>query len=339
MSNVSDLVAFVGVDVSAKELTVAVQRGTEDIEVFAVTNTPDGHKELLKRALGGRQGAARFVLEATGLYSLDVALFLEAHPRAEVMVANPRAAKAFARARMRRAKTDTVDARLLLEFAQNMPFQSWKAPSQGALTLRTYARRLRNLANDRAREKNRLHALSASNAMPQAIRDDIEDNLAHLELRIDKLEAQAISFLKSQPDLKDRAELLITLPGIAWRSAIYILGELACLDADMDARQLVAHAGLDPRPFQSGTSVHANARISKAGNKYLRAALYMPAITASRCAPEVKAFYERLAQKGKRGLQPAIAVMRKLLHAIHGVLRSATPYDPSRFSPHAVAAM
>jgi transposase len=56
----------------------------------------------------------------------------------------------------------------------------------------------------------------------------------------------------------------------------------------------VGHAGLDPRPYDSGTSVHRPRRISKVGNRHSRAALYMAALVAIRRDPNVKAF-ERLA--------------------------------------------
>lgn len=336
MSKPAALAVYVGVDVSAKTLAVALQRGENAPTYFEVPNDPQGHRDLLKRALQGHAGRARCVVEATGLYSLDLALALRANPRVELMVANPRAVRHYAKATMRRAKTDKVDAILLLSFAQKVDFKPWCPPSEQHLELRAFGRRIHGLVHDQTREKNRLHAISASGAMPRAIREDIEANIDQLGNRIARLEAQAVAFCKADPTLRKKAELVLSIPGIAWRTAIHVLGELLCLDAEMDVRQLVAHAGLDPRPHQSGTSVHGKTPISKAGNKYLRSALYMPAVAALRCAPEIKAFYQRLVDRKKRGLQPVVAVMRKLLHAVHGVLKSETPYDPKRFAPNAV---
>jgi transposase len=99
----------------------------------------------------------------------------------------------------------------------------------------------------------------------------------------------------------------------------------------MTARQWVAHAGLGPRAFDSGTSIHKPARISRRGNHYLRAALYMPALVASRRDPNVKAFYDKLVAKGKTKMQALVAVMRKLLHAIHGMLRTDTDFTGEKF--------
>src|SRR5262249_55372518 len=119
--------------------------------------------------------------------------------------------------------------------------------------------------------------------------------------------------------------------GIAAASAVAILAELAVLPQDMSAREWVAHAGLDPRRHESGTSVKGPVRISKVGNRHLRRALYMPTIVAVQHEPRIKALYEKLLLRGKKPMQANVAVMRKLLHAIHGMLRTVQHFDGERF--------
>jgi len=80
-----------------------------------------------------------------------------------------------------------------------------------------------------------------------------------------------------------------------------------------------------------GTS---RSRISRAGNRHLRAALYMPALSAARYDPHIRAFYRALRQRHKTGLQALMAVARKLLHAIYGIFKSGTPYDGRRLFPN-----
>src|SRR2546430_17540095 len=100
-----------------------------------------------------------------------------------------------------------------------------------------------------------------------------------------------------------------------------------------------AHAGLDPREFESGTSMRMPPRISKRGNKYLRSALYLPARVACRFEPGVASFAARLRGSGKKPLQIHVAVMRKLLHAIHAMFRSGQDFDGSRFYLKAAGAV
>ena len=95
----------------------------------------------------------------------------------------------------------------------------------------------------------------------------------------------------------------------------------------MEVRQWVAYAGLDPREYTSGTSVHKKVRISKAGNKHLRRALYMPALVAVQHQPQVRAFYEHLLARGKTKMQALVATMRKLLHAIYGMFKHDQLFD------------
>src|ERR1700674_1860805 len=98
-----------------------------------------------------------------------------------------------------------------------------------------------------------------------------------------------------------------------------------------DAAQWVAHAGLDPRPYESGISIHRPRRITKVGNRHLRAALYMPALVAIQHDPNVKAFYNKLIAAGKKPMQAVVAVMRKLLHAIWGMLKHDQDFDGNKF--------
>jgi transposase len=99
----------------------------------------------------------------------------------------------------------------------------------------------------------------------------------------------------------------------------------------MTPRQWVAHAGLDPRAHDSGTSLHKPARISKKGNSHLRAALYMPAMVAAREEPSVRSFYQKRIAGGLKPIQTLVAVERKLLHSIHGMWSSNRDFDGEKF--------
>jgi hypothetical protein len=96
-----------------------------------------------------------------------------------------------------------------------------------------------------------------------------------------------------------------------------------------DAGQLVAFAGLNPRQHQSGETVQKKTGISKMGSASLRAALYMPAITAMKHNPVIRVFADRLRSRGVRGKALIVAAMRKLLHIVVGVLKSGKPFNPS----------
>ena len=316
-----------GIDVSKKTFDVHLRRPNHQEKAFSLSNYQAGHRDLIKRLT--RKGTqARVVLEASGNYHIQLALALHEAEGVQVMVVNPRAARNFARANMQRSKTDTLDASVLLEFAQRMPFQPWMPPTKQEMELRSLARRIASLMKTKTQEKNRHHA---AEYISDTVCNDIEVNVRHLGRRIIRLQTVARRLIEACPKLRRQFYQLTSIKGIAAASAIQILGELGVLPKDMSKRQWVAMAGLDPRIFQSGLTVNAPARISRLGNRFLRAALYLPAMTAIRWEPNVKAFYDKLIAKQKAPLQAIVAVMRKLLHAIHGMLRTGTDFDGEKF--------
>ncbi len=320
---------LVGIDVSAKFLTVLVEvQGVKT--AFEMGNNSGGHKKLIRIIKkGGR--AVRVVLEPTGVYSLNVALALSKAKNVEVMMPNPKKIRSFANSLDKRSKTDEIDAASLLEFVRRMEFKAWEPPSEISLQLRALVRRLDVLIKDRTREKNRRHAAFHSGVIKSFVCDSIEDHREFLKKAIGDLEKQAIRLIKSCPDLQSKYELLLTVKGIGIRSAIKILGELCVLPPDMTARQWVAHCGLDPRQEQSGTSVRKPGKISRVGNKYLRTHFYMPALSAIQSEPHVRAYYEKLLSQGKLKIQGVVAVMRKLIHSVWGMLQHTTPFRGDLF--------
>jgi transposase len=322
---------FVGIDVSARTLVVALkldhQPGRQRREFL---NTAVGHEGLIQW-LSKSATAVQVCIEATGLYSLDLALALHRAEGIEVMVANPRAIADFAKALLQRSKTDQLDAEVMLEFARRMPFVAWQPPSSPQLELRALMRRITGLKLVSQQEKNRLHSVSQSAEITPLVRKDIQSHLVQLERHIEKLEHQAETIVQADRELARQFCHLVSVRGIARVSALHLLAELVVLAPDMTARQWVAHAGLDPRHHESGTSVHKPTRISRAGNRYLRSALFMPALVATQHDPNIRAFYQKLVDHGKTKMQAIVAVMRKLLHALHGMLRTDSDFVGEKF--------
>ena len=331
LANLQQARVFCGIDVSAETLTVAViEPGRPSIQrEFA--NSASGHKALLGW-LRTWKARVRVCLEATGIYSMNLALALDAAEGVEVAVLNPKRVHDFARS-LCRSKTDSADAQVLAEFSMRMDFKPWQRPSRTALALRAISRHIEALGLEHTRTHNRLHAAQESIATPRCVIEDMKRSLAGLERRMLKLRREAREQIDGDDQLREQFLLMIGMPGIAEISALQILGELVLLAPDLKARQWVARSGLDPVHQDSGTSVHKPAHISRAGSRHLRRALYMPALAAVRCDPHLKAFYEVLLARHKSKLQALMAVARKMLHAIYGIFKTRTPYDGSRLFP------
>jgi transposase len=245
---------------------------------------------------------------------------------------NPKIARKFAEATMTRGKTDAIDAGVLAKYADCMDFITWQSPRPIVLQIKAYSRRLAALSKLKVKAKNQLHALQATVHTPPQVINDALLTIKQLENQIEKLEAGALTLIKSDMEVNNVMTLLISVKGIAEKTAIQLIGELLVLPKDMTTKQWVAYAGLDPRIVESGKSVSKKRRLSKAGNRYLRRALYMPALSATRHEVHVSAYYQHLINdNGTTKLQALCAVMRKLLHAIHGMLKSGETFDGTRF--------
>lgn len=315
---------FVGIDVAAKTFDVVVRIDGKASKVEQFSQTPDGHAAAVRKLQ--KLAPELIVMEATGIYYLDLAVAL-AKANLPVSVINPKSFHHFAALKLNGNKTDAVDAALLAEFAQCMSPRLWRAPPDELLGLRDIGRQLNRLTASRTQAKNRLHALtSKSTTLPMLIEDE-QEGIEQLEGRMKRLTKAALALIAGNAMLAAHFEHITAAKGIGETSAIAILAELCVLPPTMKAPQISRYAGLDVRQTQSGSSINKPARLSKAGNVYLRAALYMPAMSAVRHDVRAKAFYEALTGRGKKKMQAQCAVMRKYLTGIWACMQAQTAFD------------
>jgi transposase len=321
----------IGIDVSAKELVVVVSNKGKAGKAKTFENTATGHQALIGLLAKYKDGS-RVCLEATGIYHFDLAVALSRAEGIELMVINPKVSHNFAKVLMKRSKTDAVDAEILAIYVERMPFEPWQRPADAHITLRAIARRIAALTKIKTQTKNQIHALTATVETPAVVTQHINDLVVLLEKQIEAHRDSALELIAQHKQLAHAFALLISVKGIGDASAVQILAELMILPQDMSAKQWVAHAGLDPRHFESGSSVAKKPCLSKAGNKYIRLALYMPALVAAHSETHIQAYYQHLVgDNGLKKMQALCAVMRKLLHAIHGMLKADKVFDGSRF--------
>jgi len=320
----------VGVDVDSQYLVCRIQRGDKKFPLAQFDNNPEGFRKFIKWACKHHK-PARVTMEATGVYSLPFALALHQCKHIEVAVVNPKAIKNFTVAQMQRGKTDALDAEAILEYSLRMQFTLWQPPSEEVLELQHITRRIVQLTTELTRERNRHKAAARLGLIGRVVAHDTDLNMRHIQRRIEAMEQAALEIVQHEPELNQRLKQLLSITGIANKTGPRILAELAGLPDDMLAAQWVAHAGLDPRPHESGKTTNKPRRISKAGNRYLRDALYFPALVASRNDPNVKAFYEKLVNQGKKPMQAIVAIMRKLLLAIWGMFKHDTTWEGEKF--------
>jgi transposase len=264
-------------------------------------------------------------MESTGTYSLAFAdyLFSQNH---EVSIVNPACINAFAKSKLSRHKTDKVDSKIIAEYASKYELKPYKPTDPAAAELRSLYNAIINLESAYRKMQNYLESREQLASTVISIYEKLSSNLLQ---EIAKLEQKIDDLLDNTPNLKKDIDNIQTIPGIGKKTAVAVISSVTNINLFEDARQLAAFAGLTPKDYQSGSSIKKKSKISKMGSSRLRKALYFPAMSAMQHNASMKSFAKKLKLKGKCGKVTVVAVMRKLLHIIFGVIKHKKPYDAS----------
>jgi len=310
-----------GLDVAKNSVQAELRIAGKNVR-FGFANNPKGFAQLAR--ILDRHNAPKIWagLEATGPYSHALALWL--HARAHrVSVLNPRRVKQYARSAGNRNKTDRLDAAVVADFLCAHHPAAWRPPLQEVVELRALVRRREELSLMLQAEKNRLEGVASQ------VRCSLERIIVMLSAEKARVEKLILKQIRSHQQLCRDHQLLCTIKGIGSLTAAILLGEMASPDQVQRTRQAAAHAGLVPRHQESATSVRRNRGIGKEGNRYLRKALYMPALVAIKYNAPLRYFASRLRAACKPKMKIVCAVMRKLIHVAFGILKHQQPFNPS----------
>ncbi|MCS3629262.1 transposase [Salinibacter ruber] len=321
----SNFAFSLGIDVGKANLELALRSEENVVARTTMPNDPEGRETLVDWLFeqGASPGKTSVCMEASGDFEKAVArrLYQEDY---RVSVVNPRRIKGYASSQLQRTKTDSADAALIARFGRREDPRPWEPASAVESRLQELTRARQALQKEKTRAQNRL-----GEAEDEAVRNAHENLLDEIKRQIEELEEEIEEHIEEEPEVNDQCSLLETIPGVGLQTAAIVAGELGSPEQFENARQAAAYSGLVPRHRESGTSVRGNPRMSKVPDGRLRRAMYFPAMTALRFNSAVKAFGDRLKERGKETMVVIGAAMRKLLHICYGVLKSGRPFDPS----------
>lgn len=298
---------FIGIDVAKDTLDLA-RSNADDTTTFS--NNVRGIKELL--VLLRRVKPALIVIEATGGYEQPA---LEAMLDADlpVALAQPAHVRHMAKGLGVLAKTDSIDAHILVKFGRHAAPRLAEKRSKHRVELEALITCRRQLIKVRIEQRNRLDVTrfkSASRA--------IEKVLKTVQDQIDSLDAQIRKIIESDDDLNRWDRLLRTVPGVGAVLSTTLLAELIELGA-VGRTQISALVGV--APFNRDSGRFRGKRKIQGGRPAVRSALYMATITAIRCNPVIRAFAQRLKAAGKPPKVAIVAAMRKLITLLNAMMR------------------
>ena len=303
-----------GIDVGKRELVVSVSGGP----VRSFKNEAGGIRGLAEWLR--TEGVEQVVCEATGGYERGVVQGLKARGLA-VHRAHPSRVRSFAQASGQGAKTDRLDAQVLVLYGEVFEVEGQPVRDSAYEELREVVGRRQQLVEQRVAERNRLEK-----GLGGASKKSMERHVAWLGKEIARLDKAVQALVDGHPQFSQLAALYQSVSGVGALTAATLLAHLPELGQG-DAKGMTALAGLAPWSRDSGQ--HHGSRAIRGGRQKVRRALYMAALAAIRFNPELKAFYRRLRRRGKVGKVALVAVMRKLLLLLHAIARRGTPWVPA----------
>lgn len=307
---------YVGIDVSKSHLDVHLHPSGV---TRRVANDKAGLQALAR--LLGPYAPQTIVLEATGQYHRLAHRHLhDAGFRVAVM--NPYRTRRFADMLGQLAKTDTIDAKTLALYAVMVQPEAKAPPAPALADLTALLVARRQISQQKAALQNQLSATD-HNLVSRQIRARIKMADRHLTA----LDAEIRLILRAQPDLKQRYDILTSVPGIGLITAATMIAELSEL-GDANASQIAALVGVAPMNCDSG--LWRGQRRIRGGRSGVRNTLYMAALAAVRSNKGLAAFYERLRTNGKPFKVAITAVIRKLAILANTLITENRKWEPLR---------
>jgi transposase len=325
---------YVGVDIAAKSFTATwATDPTSAPKPSSFEQSEDGFQTFQQRLAqtGVTPEATLVVLEATGSYWIALAVALH-QARYSVSVLNPGQVALYARSLPRRAKTDALDAHLLVRFAAERQPPAWSPPEQVYHELRQRLVVRDGLLQMRTQAKNQRHAIAQWPVRIASALEALDTVIAELDEQLHSLNRELEEVLTSGAWAAS-ASLLLATPGVGLVTTAWLLVGTLNFTLAQSPEQLSAYAGLAPLAHQSGTSVRGRAQIGHGGNGRLRTALYMATLSAARYNPSIKAFYQRLRAAGKPMKVARCAAARKLLTLAWALVKKNEPYRAPAVAP------
>lgn len=322
-----------GIDVSQKELVVTLGRLHRDLtsELFAYKVFPNSDKgfDMLSvwiKKLIEPSVAINYVMEATGVYHERLAYFLYQQQQMTSIVL-PNKLSNYFRTLSVKTITDKTASETIARFGLERKLDNWKPANPVFKKLRQLARERDQLVQTRTMIKNQLHAEQSEAEPNNATINRFKKQILLFDKQEQEIKLELAAIVKQNESIKRKVEIITSIPGVGALTAVNVLAETNGFELIRNKKQLASYAGLDVVEKQSGTSVRGKSRISKKGNRFLRKAMHLPALSAIRYDDRFKAIFARLVSKHGIKMKAVTAVQRKLLELIYIIDKTGKKYE------------
>jgi transposase len=253
-----------------------------------------------------------FLMEATGVYYEPLAYHLHKIKKT-VHVVLPNTSKHYFSSLNVKTKTDHADARVLSQFGVERQHKGWEPPAPVLRELRNLTRYYVQLQEQKTALGNIKHSKDSSYEVQAFILKSNSKLIEQIDKHIKECLKAIDKLIASDLVLQEKVQKIATIKGVGLITVATIIAETNGFEGFGNAKQLTSFAGYDVVQRESGTSIKGKTRISKKGNRYIRNALYFPAIVACRFNPDLKSAYLRIVHNKPSKMIAQVAIQRKLL--------------------------
>ena len=325
----------VGVDISKDDFKVSFHQLKDNYQSRikasrTFKNTLTGFKAFVQwmQRHSAKDVEIRITIEATGVYYEQLVYFLQDQGNYHLSVLLPNQSKAFAKSLGINTKTDKVDAQILGQMGLERNLKKWAPMSNDLRVLKQLTRERVTLLDEKVALDNRLHALNHSYRPSNEVVKRLRKRLKWTIRQIKQVEKNIAQQVEKDPALKERIDNVCQVKGLGLITVVSVVAETGGFELFTSRAQLTSFAGYDIVERQSGSSIKGKTRISKKGNRFIRRALYCPAMAVVRYEPQFQQLYERVFDRTAIKMKGLVAVQRKLLLLIYTLFKNNVKYDP-----------
>lgn len=320
----------VGIDISKLKLDVVVLNidSPLQIEHFIVENTKKGIKDILKYFIKRKHdlNSVLFCCENTGVYTYPLSISLSEMkldywivPAIEIKRSKG----------ITRGKNDKADARdIALYSLRNIDKLNLCTVAEKEIQI------LKLLYSEREKLMKALRLFESSSEVAGFIDKDvykaiISTNLktiAAIKKALKEIEQKIKSVIVANEDLKEKFNLVKSVPGIGEQSAIYLLIATKGFSSFKSWRKFACYSGIAPFEYSSGSSIKGRTKVNHFADKKMKSLLQMCVLTAIKYDPQLKEYYNKKKEEGKNTMLVMNNIRCKLISRVFSVINRKTPF-------------
>jgi transposase len=323
--------SYVGIDISKSHVDVALLNGSGKlVKMFHHANTRAGFKQLHKELNAlAVPSTTLFCLEHCGVYSLPMCVFFEEHSWFYSLKSGLQIKRSLG---IRRGKSDKADAQAIASYAyKNQEELSCSSlPSKTLMKLKTLISYRERLLRAKVSIQTAAKEIKGftDGALHADIVKDSEQHVEQMRRSIKEIDDQLQTLIQSDPELSQLFDLATSVKGVGLQIAVNMLVVTHGFTRFSSWRKFSCYCGLAPFEYRSGSSIRGKTRVSRLGDKRLKAIIGNGIASAIQNDPEIKQYYLRKLGEGKHKMVVLNAVKNKLISRVFAVVKRGTPFVP-----------